>query len=215
MEVTETLSSINNGQYCTFDFSSFTISNHCPLLYHTPNNKQPGTTTDMASLYTQFGRLNPNTIEAYRSYGAAPHSVAERRNFYLLYLQDVLPLNVMPVHIPNHLQIFTLSHWRDGREEIRLMYEGRIFMTCVVSMDTHPVRPEEIAGSLAFHHWRQGYFMRDHHTAWRTITALDKIRFCSSRDGREWERTATLHPMRDVEEVVAYFWQELERVRRQ
>ena len=213
MEPSVALRGINIEQYCTFNLSSFTISNLCPLLYHTPHNKQPSTATEMASPYSQYGAFHPQTMDLFRRYGENPRTTEERRNFYISYLEDVVPREVTVHPIPRHQQFFDISTRYVQREEIQLMYEGKIFMTCVVSGDSNPNPAEEMAAHLAHHYWSQGYFVRDRHVAWRMFTGLRDLRFCSSHDGREWVRENTLDSITDVEEVVAYFRQEFERVR--
>lgn len=80
-------------------------------------------------------------------------------------------------------------------------------MTGVVSMDNvTPGNAEIAAGTLAHYHWREGYCVRDR---------ANKIRFCISHDGREWERDATFHPIADVRDVVRYIRNHYERIRRQ
>ena len=165
----------------------------------------------MTSYYTEHG-LSKQTLDAYRLFGASPRSTAERLNFYIPYLTDVVPNPVSVLHVPSHLQAYDIGGTDVRREEIQLGYAGKIFMTCVVSMDMNPQMPEQIAGHLAFLQWGQGFFVRDSHRAWRMVTAAREMRFCSSRDGREWDRTATAHPINDVEAVVAHFKREFESV---
>ncbi|CAF9930112.1 MAG: hypothetical protein ALECFALPRED_004521 [Alectoria fallacina] len=157
---------------------------------------------------------SPQTRVAYERYCANPRSTAERRHFYLTYLDDVVPNEVAVIHVPSRLQLYDLGGPNNPREEIQLRYADKIFMTCVVGLDRDSQFAEDVAGTLAYDHWRRGYCIADPQQAWGMFTALHNIRFCSSRDGREWVREANLHPTCQVQEVVAYFRQEFERVRR-
>ncbi len=119
-------------------------------------------------------------MAANESYGPSPHTVEQRLDFYLTYLHDVVPYGVNVCHIPRNHQPFelrlttvrsrTVAPIR--REEIQLRYEGRVFMTCVLSLDCVPINAEQIGGHLACTHYRDGYFVRDYHRAWRMFTAL-------------------------------------------
>ncbi len=86
-------------------------------------------------------------------------------------------------------------------------------MTGVTSLDRHHNVVEEVAGHLAYQHYRDGYFMRDIGRAWRSFAALKDLRFFSSRDGRDWERRAIFDPIEHAGEVAAYFQPELDRIR--
>ncbi len=153
------------------------------------------------------------------SCGPNPRSFEQRLNFYLTYLEDVVPDDVTITHVPNNLQPWELILPESPgaaapveREEIQLRYQGRIFMACILSLE-HPISAETMAGHLAYVHWRNGYFVRDHHRAWRMFTALRDIRFCSSWDGNTWDRMATFDPIRNAGNVAAYLQRELDRVR--
>ena len=168
----------------------------------------------MASLYSRYG-LSPQTTQAWTHFGQYPHNTRERRDFFLRYLTDVVPMEVTVYAVPRHLQRYDITEGaRYEREEIQILCHGYIFMTCIVSMDFHPDQVEEVAASLAFYNWSHGFCIPDRHQSWGMVTALHSLRFCSSRDGREWDRTAIFHPIRDVQDVVAYFRQEYERIRR-
>ncbi len=97
-------------------------------------------------------------------------------------------------------------------------------MTGVVSMDARADRVEQAAALLACQNWREGLCVRDshqvwgiftRHQAWGMFTATNRLRFCISRDGRDWDRKANYHPIRDVRHVVAYIQNEYERISRQ
>ncbi len=217
------LINISNEQYCTFEPSSLTITITYPhpLPYHSPNEKQAKIITKMTSKYALFGRLSAKTIAADDSGGLISRDLDERLNFYLTYLEDVVPDGVTIRHVPNNRQHFELrlsdSSPRNRtpvrREEIQLRYEGGVFMTCVLSLDYNPTLAEEVAGNLAYMHWSDGYFVRDNHQAWRMFTALKKIRFFSSRHGREWDQIATYSPIMDAGNVALYLQREFDRVR--
>ncbi|CAD6592526.1 MAG: hypothetical protein ASARMPRED_006386 [Alectoria sarmentosa] len=167
----------------------------------------------MTSYYSQY-ELSQQTRGAYQRYCANPSSVAERRDFYLTYLDDVVPIEVTVHLVLSHLQPYDLRGPNNPREEIQLRFGGKIFMTCVVGLDRNSQHAEDVAGTLAYEHWHQGHCIADSQQAWGMFTALHNLRFCTSRDGREWCREANLHPTCQVQEVVAYFRQEFERVRR-
>ena len=167
----------------------------------------------MASYYSQYGRLRAQTEAAYTRCFNFPDILQYRIDFYLAYLQDVVPYQISVHVIPSHRQPYELHEIGSGRVEIDLYYGGYNFMTCVVSLDSNPYPPEEVAATLAFEHWRHGHCLPDPYVAWRMMTGLSKIRFCQSRDGRDWDRMATLHPIGDVRAVVGYFRQEFERAR--
>ncbi len=138
--------------------------------------------------------------------------------FYLHYLSDVVPFEISVHSIPKNAQFFDLAgSSSEDREEIQLQWGGRIFMTGVVGMDSQPTYVERTAATLTYENWRGGWCIRDRHQAWGMFTATPKIRFCVSldRDGREWERVATFHPIQEVRGVVAYIRQEFERIKRQ
>ena len=155
-------------------------------------------------------------MDAHNLYGGDPHSTEQRRNFYITYLEDVVPNEVTIHPVPNHDQPYDLGGSFDPREEIQLWYAGKLFMTGVVGLGhNNPSRVEEITGHLAYIHWkRQRIYLPFDHQAWGMFTGLTKIRFCSSRDGMNWNRTGEFHPLHQVREVVAYFEQELARVSR-
>ena len=175
----------------------------------------------MASLYSINGGLSLRTEDAYIRHGGNQLRVKDRLEFYLAYLQDVVPGGVAVVHIPRNIQPFDLRLSEQTtrapahveREEIQLRYDGRIFMTCVLSLDFNPTTVEEVAGHLAYVHWRDGYFVRDYHRAWRMFTALNDLRFFSSRHGNEWDRTAIFDPIVHARDVAAYLQRELARSR--
>ena len=154
-------------------------------------------------------------MDAYRRYGADPLSTGQRLDFYLPYLEDVVPNGVIVQHVPNHDQPYDLGGSRRApREEIQLWYAGKMFMTGVVALEVNPMHIEEAAGNLAYIHWgQQRICVPYRHQAWSMFTGLHRIRFCSSRDGRDWERMADFHPMHQVGEVVDYFEQEFARIR--
>ena len=165
----------------------------------------------MASWYQEHGRLSQRTMDAYNRYGGVPRNTEERCHFYRAYLEDVVPYEVVPQRIPNHLQLYDLG----SREEIQLWHEGKVFMTGVVALGNNTSQTEDIAGNLAYIHWgqhREYHLFR--HQCWGMFTGIHKIRFYSSRDGRNWDLTAEFHPINQVHEVVRYFEQEYERVRR-
>ena len=161
-------------------------------------------------------------MQAYRRSAGNWHSLSDRCDFWLRYLDEVVPLpnEVSVHHVPNSLQPYDLRgdmyHGRSyQREEIDIQRDGGIFMTGVVFMEQNHYPAEELAGTLAYNHWSQGYFFPDRNYAWRSFTCSDfLIRFYKSRDGREWVRTDTFHPINHVEEVAAYLYREYEGVRR-
>ncbi len=187
------------------------------LLYCSQNNKQAEANTRMASTYSRQNGLSQVTIDAWDRLGENPRHTQDRRMFYLHYLSDVVPFEVSVIHIPNHQQPYDITgEARDFREEIQLEWARKIFMTGVISLDDHtPYRAETAAGALAYYHWSDGYCVPDRDQAWGMFTGTNKIRFCRSRDGREWERVASFHPTDDVRSVVAYIRNEYERIRRQ
>lgn len=170
----------------------------------------------MASWYQEYGHLSQRTMDAYRRYGRDPHNIRERLDFYLTYLEDVVPYEVGVHMVPNHLQPYDLgasSRLYTEREEIQLRCQEGIFMTGIIQLGTRSDKAEEIAATLAYTQWRQGFHVRYHHQAWGVFTGLHQIRFCSSRDGMDWDRTADFHPIHDAQEVVAYFEREFARIR--
>ncbi len=169
----------------------------------------------MASYYSDYGTLMRETMDTYAYSRRHSHSLPDRLNFYLCYLADVLPHGVGVIQIPQRWQAWNISVESRGRLEINLFYRNRVFMVCVISMeDHHPHVPEEIAGALANNYWNEGILVHDPDYAWHTFTATINLKFCSSRDGEDWNREATFHPIDRVQEVVRYFRQCFERVRR-
>lgn len=164
----------------------------------------------MTSFYSDYGQLSKRTMDAYASYGAHPHSTEERRKFYVTYLEDVVPTEVIVIHIPNHLQPYDLGV---RREEIQLKYMNKTLMTCVVSIEGNPTYVEAVAGNLSTIHWRNGFCIPDHHQAWGMCLCVREIIFYSSPDGRNWDWTWTFLPIEQVRDVVAFFRHEFERVR--
>ena len=160
-------------------------------------------------------------MDAFRNYDDDPRSLQARLNFYLTYLADVVPDEVTVLLIPEHLQCYDLNQLArernsttPERKEIRLMCDEGIFMTGIVQQGSRAAAAEEIAAYLACTQYRQGFFARFQHQAWGIFTGLQNITFCSSRDGRDWERTTgDLHPIGHVREVVRYFEREYARVR--
>lgn len=165
----------------------------------------------MASYFSRYGRLSDQTMNAWRRFHTGQGSIEQRRNFYLTYLSDVVPDGVAVHHIPSNRQPWDLN---GTREEIQLYYAGKVFMTGVIGLDRSAGNAEEIASTLAFTHWRSHHFVPYYHQAWGMFTGLERIRFCSSPDGREWGRTEDVDPYYQVHVVVAYFRQEFERIRR-
>ncbi|CAD6581730.1 MAG: hypothetical protein ASARMPREDX12_000649 [Alectoria sarmentosa] len=155
----------------------------------------------MTSYYSQH-ELSQQTRGAYQRHCANPSSVAERRDFYLTYLDDVVPIEVTVHLVLSHLQPYDLRGPNNPREEIQLRFGGKIFMTCVVGLDRNSQHAEDVAGTLAYEHWHQGHCIADSQQAWGMFTALHNLRFCTSRDGREW----------CLREVVVYIRQDDERV---
>lgn len=165
------------------------------------------------------------TMVAYRSYGASPSTLAERVNFYVTYLGDVVPYDVAVIHIPYYQNAYDLTTLRTRRgttfqggqraEEIQLRYEGKIFMTCIVSMEVTLAPIELLAGTLAHGHWQQGSFVRDRHIAWRSCLCQSRIKFFSSRHGEEWILEKSFDPMEEPGQVAAYLREkyELSRLR--
>lgn len=166
----------------------------------------------MTDFYTQYHGLSQLTFSAWQHYS---HSIVDRLRFYLSYLKDVVPTEITVHWIPQDLQLYDIQESESGRVErmeIRLLYEQKIFMTCVVSMEHDSAPPEGTGGFLAYNNWLRGECVHDHLQAWGMFTALREMRFCTSQHGLTWDRTATYHPMNDVWEVVAYLRREFERV---
>lgn len=168
----------------------------------------------MASFYENYGELSQPTQQAWRRFRQS-NSFDDRRDFYLNYLSDVVPMDVVVLRINDQrvLDIRGTGANYVRRDEIKLFYEQRLFMTCVVSMDYDPNVPERFAGTLAQIHWRMGECVYDHLQEWGMFTALDNITFCRSVNGTDWVRRAEFHPIDRVREVVTYFRREFERVR--
>ena len=125
-----------------------------------------------------------------------------------------MPNEVAVHHIPYNRQPYDLGgRSAVAREEIQLWYAEKIFMTCVISMDSNSSLAERMAATLTYSHWSQEYCIPDHDQAWGMFTGLEDLRFYRSRHGREWDRTAIFEPMFEVGQVVAYFRREYERVR--
>ena len=167
----------------------------------------------MASYYSDHGRLSEQTLEASRRCKASPNDITLRRNFYLTYLADVVPWQITAQHIPTNRQPFDLegsdSH---PREEIRLMYQGKIFMVCVVHDRRFSNLAEEVAGNLAHLHWSDGKTVNYARGAWRMFTAGRDIRFCISQNGRDWVHVSSVNPILQTRSVVQYFRGCLEKV---
>ena len=170
----------------------------------------------MTSLYSEHG-LSEHTIAAYKRYGADPKSTEERRFFYLSYLEDVLPIELTVHHTPSDPQPRELvaPDITHPREEIQVLYKGKIFMTCVVSMDHITKNVGNPAIQLAFRHWREKSCVADRDQSWGMFTCTDRMRFYKSHNGTEWEQEADLNPKLEAKEVAAYFREEYERVKAQ
>lgn len=55
----------------------------------------------MTSLFARYGcRLRQQTLDAYEKSRGSPRSVNERLNFYLLYLEDLVPERITVNHVP-------------------------------------------------------------------------------------------------------------------
>ena len=170
----------------------------------------------MSSTYSQQNRLSQVTIDAFIRFGNNPRNIQERRIFYLHYLNDVVPFDIDIRHIPSHLQTFDIEgNSGEDREEVQLLYGGRIFMTGIIAMDRNAAYAEGTAATLAFEHWRAGLCVPDRRQYWGMFAAANYLRFNISHDGREWDLVSSFHPIRDVRDVVSYLRLEYERIRRQ
>lgn len=175
----------------------------------------------MTSFWSQTGQLSNETMHTWERQRRGPRpstsgvTTEQRRDFYMEYLYDVVPDGV-GVHLVTHdLQPWDLSGPTAQREEIQLRYGSQIFMTGIVGIDRNPEYSEQLATTVAFSHWRQGLFHLFRRQAWAIFTGLDRIMFCSSRNGQDWVRRDSFHPINDVREVVAYLQREFDEIRRQ
>ena len=180
----------------------------------------------MTSKFEQHGQLSRSTLELWERLRIYPTSTADLVDFWIWYFKDVVPSRVDVFHIETRDQAWNLNgdgrgSTRDGRartptlrEEIKLLCEEGILMDGLTSIERNPTYIEELAGVLAWTHWRVGRNAPDHLQAWGMFTCLKSLRFYSSRDGTEWIQTAAFHPIQDVQQVVAYIRREYERIRR-
>ena len=174
----------------------------------------------MTSRFEQYGQLSRSTLELWERLRITPTSTADLVDFWMWYLNDVVPSRISVYHVENRHQPWDLNgSARNGRarilrEEITIRCDEGILMEGLASTELNPMYIEELAGTLAWTYWRAGQFARDHLQAWGMFTCLTSLRFYRSLDGREWNRVAVFHPIQDVQHVVAYIRQEYERVRR-
>lgn len=165
----------------------------------------------MTSIYSEYGWLSQQTIDAYHRC-VHPQDIEDRVNFYLTYLYDVVPYGVTVHSVPNHLQPWNIQGYTGiKRMEIALRTDQGVFMTCIVSVEGNQ-HCEVMAATLANDHWHRGHVVPFHHQAWGMFTCQREIKFFSSDNGTEWDHTATMNPITDVREVVAYLRREYERI---
>ena len=163
----------------------------------------------MPSFYSRFG-LTRHSWDLWRNGGPSARSVHERLQFYLAYLQDVVPHQISVTFIPIHRQPYYLNPEVDGME-IRLMYRHMIFMTGVVSLQYgNPEAVEEIAALVAYSGYCSNEFVPNGHN-WRIFTCTTRLRFCTVH-GSQNDRTPGLHPITQAAEVAEYLQQEFDRV---
>ena len=180
----------------------------------------------MTSRFEQHGQLSRSTLELWERLQIIPTSTADLVDFWICYFKDVVPSRVSVFHIETRDQSWDLNGngkggTRNGRartptlrEEITLRCDEGILMDGLASVERNPIHIEELAGNLAWTHWRAGRTAPDHLQAWGMFTCLKSLRCYSSRDGMEWIQVAAFHPIKDVQQVVAYIRQEYERIRR-
>ena len=163
----------------------------------------------MTSYLAQYGRLRERTLEAYSEYGHYPRHVNERLDFYLLYLQDVVPYGITVHHFPCDVDPSSSTRY-PKREEIRLLtWSGRIFMTGLVSVEPTALHCEQVAGDEAYTRSLSGDFV-DHH--WRFFTALVQLRFCDGVGDEGWERVEEFRPIDHAWVVAEYLQHEYYRL---
>lgn len=159
----------------------------------------------MTSNFARNHRLSQQTLDTYTRYGAHPRDAADRRYFYHVYLQDVVPDGVTVHHIHNG------SH-NLVREEIQLLTpSGRIFMSGLVGAEKNHHYTEKVAGEEAYNKWQDGYFIPDEQK-WRFFTGLAKIRFFGSREDEKWDCKGQLDPIGCAQYVAAYLQQEYDKL---
>ena len=174
----------------------------------------------MSSRFEQQGQFSRSTLALWERLRNARPSTADLVEFWMWYLNDVVPSRVSVFHVENRHQAWDLNgHARNRpessmREGITLRCDEGILMTGLASTELNTFHIEEVAGTLAFMYWRDGATVPDHLQAWGMFTCLTRLRFFSSRDGREWNSVATFHPILDVRHVVRYIREEYERIRR-
>ena len=159
----------------------------------------------MTSYFARYGRLSPQT-QGLAEHGARPQNVYERLNFYMNYLQDVVPYGITVQHIPS-------DRPENNSQEIHLLTpSGQIFMSGLVSRDRNHNHTEEVAGSEAYTYWLDGEFAPDGDN-WRFFTGLAALRFFNSVQGDSWELQQSYHGMDYAEYVAEYLQEEYDSFR--
>ena len=158
----------------------------------------------MTSYFARYGALSRQTNEL-EYYNAHPRSVGERLDFYMQYLQDVVPYGVTVQHIPSDIP-------ENKSEEIHLLTpSGKIFMSGLVSRDRNHNHTEDIAASEAYTMWLESEFVQDGQN-WRFFTALDALRFFNSQDGDSWDMKQKCNPMDRADAVAEFLLQQYDSI---
>lgn len=166
----------------------------------------------MTSQFTRNGGLREQTLDAYNRSCMCPRGVDERLNFYLTYLEDVVPSGVTVDHVPVELDNGgRVSVRNPPREEILLTMSGKIFMFGLVSMEYNPRTLEKTTGDEAFTQWLNGDYIPDGEN-WRFFTCQSMILFFNSHHDDDWECVSDFDPIDHVDQVAAFLQREADSV---
>ena len=165
----------------------------------------------LTSYLAQNDRLREQTIEAYYRSESAPRDLKSKLDFYIAYLEDVVPTGLTVFHFPVGVDERGQPIVRNPeREEIQIQtHLKQIFMSGLVSLEHNTRKLEETACDEGYTKWGNGDFTRDWNN-WRFFTCHTRIQFFSGKDD-DWEESGDFDPIEDAKKVTEYLQQELEK----